>query len=55
MALRLARAFDTTAERWLALQLQYDLWQARKAIKLGKVQRLVDRVRRSANRILGEC
>jgi antitoxin HigA-1 len=41
MALRLAKAFDTTAERWLALQQQYDLWQARKAIKLGKVRRLV--------------
>lgn len=42
MALRLARAFDTSAERWMALQQQYDLWQARKAIKLGKVRRLVD-------------
>lgn len=41
MALRLARAFDTTAERWMALQQQYDLWQARKAVKLGKVRRLV--------------
>jgi addiction module HigA family antidote len=42
MALRLARAFDTTAERWLALQQQYDLWQARKSIKLTKVRRLVE-------------
>jgi len=42
MALRLARAFDTSAERWMALQQQYDLWQARKAVKLGKVRRLVD-------------
>jgi plasmid maintenance system antidote protein VapI len=41
-ALRLARAFDTSAERWMALQQQYDLWQARKAVKLGKVRRLVD-------------
>ena len=41
MALRLARAFDTSAERWMALQQQYDLWQARKATKLGKVRRLV--------------
>ena len=41
MALRLARAFDTSAERWMALQQQYDLWQARKAVKLGKVRRLV--------------
>jgi antitoxin HigA-1 len=42
MALRLARAFDTSAERWMALQQQYDLWQARKAVKLGKVRRLVN-------------
>lgn len=28
MALRLSLAFDTTAESWLAQQLQYDLWQA---------------------------
>ena len=42
MALRLARAFDTSAERWMAIQQQYDLWQARKAVKLGKVRRLVE-------------
>jgi len=42
MALRLARAFDTSAERWMALQQQYDLWQARKTVKLGKVRRLVN-------------
>jgi len=28
MALRLARAFDTTADLWLNLQKNYDLWQA---------------------------
>ena len=43
MALRLAKAFNTTAERWLAIQQQYDLRQARRAIKLGKVRRLVER------------
>jgi antitoxin HigA-1 len=42
MALRLAKAFNTTAEQWLALQQRYDLWQARKAVKLGKVRRLVN-------------
>jgi addiction module HigA family antidote len=42
MALRLARAFDTSAERWMAMQQQYDLWQARKAVKLGNVRRLVE-------------
>jgi antitoxin HigA-1 len=43
MAPRLAKAFATSAERWLAMQQQYDLWQARKAVKLGRVQRLVER------------
>lgn len=28
MAIRLAKAFGSTAETWLALQMQYDLWQA---------------------------
>ena len=28
MSLRLARAFDTTAELWMNLQKNYDLWQA---------------------------
>ncbi len=30
MAVRLSVAFDTTAESWLAQQIQYDLWQAEK-------------------------
>jgi antitoxin HigA-1 len=51
MALRLARAFDTSAERWMALQQQYDLWQARKAVKLGKVRRLVDQRKGCGRRI----
>jgi len=28
MALRLARAFDTTADLWMNLQQNYDLWKA---------------------------
>jgi antitoxin HigA-1 len=28
MALRLSRAFDTSAELWLNLQTNYDLWNA---------------------------
>ena len=28
MALRLSRAFDTTPDLWLNLQMNYDLWQA---------------------------
>jgi addiction module HigA family antidote len=29
MAIRLEKAFGSTAETWLRMQLQYDLWQAR--------------------------
>jgi addiction module HigA family antidote len=28
MAIRLAKAFGSTPEAWLAMQMQYDLWQA---------------------------
>jgi addiction module HigA family antidote len=31
MAHRLAKATDTTAEYWLTMQLQYSLWEAKKA------------------------
>jgi addiction module HigA family antidote len=31
MSLRLAAALGTTAEFWLKMQMQYDLWQAQKA------------------------
>jgi len=40
MALRLAKAFDTSAESWLGMQQQYDLALARKSVWLGKVRRL---------------
>ena len=40
MALRLAKAFDTTAESWLNLQQQYDLWQAWRTVSVSKVKRL---------------
>jgi addiction module HigA family antidote len=33
MALRLSRAFDTTPNLWLGLQLEYDLWHAANASK----------------------
>ena len=33
MAIRLAIAFDTTPESWMAQQAQYDLWKARKKRK----------------------
>jgi antitoxin HigA-1 len=40
MALRLAIAFDSTAESWLNLQQQYDLYHARKNPALRRVKRL---------------
>jgi antitoxin HigA-1 len=36
MALRLAMAFGTSAESWLAQQVQYDIWKARR--KCGKLR-----------------
>jgi addiction module HigA family antidote len=40
MAVRLSIAFDTTAESWLAQQLQYDLWQAERKRGELRVSRL---------------
>ena len=44
MALRLSKAFGSTAETWLGMQMQYDLWQAQhlKRREL-KVKRFVHR------------
>lgn len=39
MALRLSKAFpNTSPDYWLALQAQYDLWQAKQKINLERVQ-----------------
>jgi addiction module HigA family antidote len=40
MAVRLSLAFDTSAESWLAQQIQYDLWQVEKKRSSLRVQRL---------------
>ena len=40
MAVRLSLAFDTTAESWLAQQLQYDLWRAEQKRDSLQVKRL---------------
>ncbi len=40
MAIRLSLAFDTTAESWLAQQLQYDLAQAEIKLATLRVKRL---------------
>ena len=40
MALRLSKAVGRSAESWLAMQHNYDLWQARKSVDLSKVQNI---------------
>jgi len=40
MAVRLSLALDTTAESWLAQQLQYDLWRAEQKRAKLRVKRL---------------
>ena len=38
MALKLAKAFNTTADLWLGMQMEYDLWQAEQKTKLDNVK-----------------
>ena len=40
MALRLSKALGRTPESWLAMQDNYDLWQARKSLSLSQVQKI---------------
>ncbi len=40
MAVRLSIAFNTTPERWLNQQVQYDLWQVERRRKKFRVARL---------------
>jgi len=40
MAIRLSKAFDTSAESWLNQQVQYDLWIAEKNAKNIRVEHL---------------
>ena len=40
MALRLSKALGRSPESWLAMQDNYDLWQARKSANLGKVRKI---------------
>ncbi len=39
MAMKLAKACNTSPQMWLNMQQQYDLWQARKTVKTGHVKR----------------
>jgi len=40
MALRLSKSLGRSPESWLAMQDSYDLWQAKKNIKLNKVTKV---------------
>ena len=48
MALRLGKAFNTTAELWLNLQRNYDLWQAGSRIKVTHIRSLRTKERRTS-------
>ena len=45
MAIRLAKAFGSTTETWLQMQLNYDLAQARKREKSIRVRRYKEEAR----------
>jgi len=40
MALRLSKALGRSPESWLAMQNAYDIWQAKKSVKLGSVTKI---------------
>ncbi|MBN1379609.1 MAG: HigA family addiction module antidote protein [Gammaproteobacteria bacterium] len=40
MALRLSKAIGRSPESWLAMQDAYDLWRAKKNLKLGSVHKI---------------
>ncbi|MGB5324940.1 MAG: HigA family addiction module antitoxin [Pseudomonadales bacterium] len=40
MALRLSKALGRSPESWLAMQDSYDLWHAKKRVKLGSVSKI---------------
>ena len=40
MALRLSKSIGRSPESWLAMQDAYDLWQAKKRVKLGSVHKI---------------
>ena len=37
MALRLSKAFGRTPESWMQMQTNYELWRAKKTVKLDRV------------------
>ena len=42
MAIRFSKAFGSTPDFWLRLQMAYDLWQARDRVKEIKVERFAE-------------
>ena len=40
MAIRLTKAFGSSPETWLGMQMAYDLWQARSRVDEIKVERI---------------
>jgi len=40
MALRLSKSLGRSPESWLSMQDAYDLWQAKKRVKLGSVHKV---------------
>jgi addiction module HigA family antidote len=40
MALRLSRVFGRTAEGWLRLQLQYDLWKTKESVDVSSLKKI---------------
>ena len=40
MALRLSIALGRSPESWLAMQDAYDLWNTKKSVKLGRIDRI---------------
>ncbi len=40
MALRLSKSLGRSPESWLAMQDAYDLWQAKKRVRLGSVHKV---------------
>jgi addiction module HigA family antidote len=40
MALRLSKALGRSAESWLTMQDNYDLWQAKQTLDLGNVSKI---------------
>ena len=42
MAIRLSKAFGSTPETWLGMQMAYDLWHARERAKEIKVEKFAE-------------